>query len=268
MSLKSASTALVTGASFGIGLEMARELAARGHNLVLAARNIEKLREVSRELSSASIRVEILQTDLSQSGAARALYDELKRRGIKIDILINNAGSGIHGHFTDMDWQAVSAMLRLNIESLTELTHLFLRDFLEARAGRILNVASTAAFQPGPLMACYYASKAFVLSFSEALCEELRDSAVTVTALCPGPTHSEFQKRAGMGHVELFTRFSMKTRQVARDGVQAMLKGKRLVVSGWLNNLLVFLIRFSPRFLTPKLVYSFQSGRLASSQKK
>lgn len=265
---KSGFTALVTGASYGIGLEMARELAAGRHDLILAARNIDKLNEVARELSASGIRVEVIRADLSSPGAAQALYDEVHKRGLKVDFLINNAGSGLHGHFADMKLSEVTSMLRLNIEALTELAHLFLQDMRKAGSGRILNIASTAAFQPGPLMACYYASKAYVLNFSEALSEELRGTGITVTALCPGPTHSEFQKRAGMSHIEIFTRFSMETRKVARDGVQGMLKGRRLVIAGFLNNLMTFMVRFSPRFLTPRIVYSLQAGRLQSPEKK
>lgn len=255
-------TALVTGASFGIGLEIARELAAGGHDLILAARNAEKLREVSSELEKTGARVWTVPIDLSVSGSAKRLFEDLKRQGLRVDVLINNAGIGMHGPFKDMELERVTAMLRLNMETLTELTHLFLPGMIRAGFGRILNVASTAAFQPGPLMAAYYASKAYVLMFSEALFEELRGSGVTVTALCPGPTHSEFQKRAGMSHVELFTRFSMDARKVARDGVQGMNRGRSLVISGLKNNLLAFSVRLAPRFLIPKIVFSLQSGRL------
>ncbi len=259
---RSGKTALVTGASFGIGLEITRELAAEGHDLVLAARNTEKLSAVAGELKSLGASVHVITADLSVSGSARRLFDEIKRRGLQVDILVNNAGVGMHGPFKDMALEDVTAMLRLNMEALTELTHLFLPAMTRSGFGRILNVASTAAFQPGPLMAAYYASKAYVLLFSEAIAEELRGTGVTVTTLCPGPTHSEFQKRAGMAHVELFTRFSMDARKVARDGVRGMNRGRSLVISGALNNLLAFSLRFTPRFLTPKIVYSLQSGRL------
>lgn len=255
-------TALVTGASFGIGLEIARQLAAEGHDLILAARSAEKLAEVSAELSKQGVEVRVIASDLSVSGSALQLYQEIQRQKLRVDILVNNAGAGLHGLFQEMELSSVSGMMRLNMEALTELTRLFLPDMTQAGFGRVLNVASTAAFQPGPLMAAYYASKAYVLMFSEALSEEVRGSGVTVTVLCPGPTHSEFQKRAGMSHVELFTRFSMDARKVARDGIRGMHKGKTLVISGLLNNLLAFSIRFTPRFLIPKIVYSLQSGRL------
>lgn len=262
MMKRSGKTALVTGASFGIGLEIARELAAEGHDLVLASRNAEKLSEVAAELKGLGAGVHVVTSDLSVSGSARRLFEEIERRGLRVDILVNNAGIGMHGPFKDMALEGVTAMLRLNMEALTELTHLFLPAMIRAGFGRVLNVASTAAFQAGPLMASYYASKAYVLMFSEAIAEELRGTGVTVTALCPGPTHSEFQKRAGMSHVELFTRFSMDARKVARDGVRGMNRGRSLVIAGFFNNLLAFSVRLTPRFLTLKIVYSLQSGRL------
>ncbi len=254
-------TALVTGASFGIGLEMARVLAREGHDLVLVARSVEKLNEVARELEKEGVKIHILVRDLSLPGSAKSLYEEVVSQGYPVSWLINNAGHGLHGRFDEMDPARITGMLRLNIESLTELTRFFIPGMRSAGYGRILNVASTAAFQPGPLMAAYYASKAYVLMFSEAVAEELRGSGVKVSTLCPGPTHSEFQERAGMGHVELFKRFSMDPLKVAKAGVHGMKKGKRVIIPGLLNKILAFSTRLSPRWLIPKIVYALQAGR-------
>jgi short-subunit dehydrogenase len=181
--------ALITGASSGIGRELATLFARDGYDLTLVARDRAMLARIGDELTRVhGVAVDVIAQDLSHPNAAAEVYRELKRRSIKIDVLVNNAGFGTYGPFVDSDAATESEMLQLNIVALTKLTRLFLEDMLAKREGRILNVASTAAFQPGPLMAVYYASKAYVLSFSEALANELRDSGVTVSTLCPGPT--------------------------------------------------------------------------------
>lgn len=192
-------TALITGASSGIGYELARLFARKGHGLVLVARNQETLRELAEKLEREhGIRAIVVSKDLSLPSTPEEIFRELAEKSISVDILVNNAGFGTRGMFSNADTDSQLKMIQVNTTALTHLTRLFLERMSRPRKGRILNVASTAAFQPGPLMAVYYATKAYVLSFSEALASELHGSGVTVTALCPGPTRTEFERRAGM----------------------------------------------------------------------
>lgn len=247
-------TALVTGASSGIGLDLARLLAADGYHVILVARSEEKLRTLAGELGNASVIV----ADLAQSPAP----EELFAKSGPVDVLINNAGYGLVGAFVETDLKKELEMIQLNIASLTHLTKLYLRPMVERRSGRILNVASTAAFQPGPLMAVYYASKAYVLSFSEAIADELRNSGVTVTALCPGPTATGFAGAAGMESTRLFTLAApMSSAAVARFGYQAMLRGTRVAVPGMRNKLLTQSLRVTPRRMVTSIVRKLQESR-------
>lgn len=252
-------TALITGASGGIGLELARVLASRNHPLVVVARQEERLQALAAELRGP---VEVIALDLAAPGSARQLYDEVKRRGLRVEILINNAGFGSNGPFVESELANLTAMMELNMVTLTELCHLFGQDLAAAGRGRIMNVASTAAFQAGPWMAVYYATKAYVLSFSEALHEELSPRGVTVTALCPGPTRTGFQARAELEGAR-FLKFLtlMEAGPVAEDGYRAMMAGRSLCVPGLLNRLLVLSTRFTPRFLATKV-----SGHLAKKE--
>ena len=194
-----AGTALVTGASSGIGLELARLFAHDGYDLILVARSVEKLDRLGAELSARhGIRARTVGADLGSPDAPGAIAETLKQAAVRIDVLVNNAGYGVHGPFAKTELQTELDLLRVNVVALTHLTKLLLPTMLARRAGRILNVASTAGFQPGPLMAVYSASKAYVLSFSEALAEELAGTGVTVTTLCPGPVLTGFQARAGL----------------------------------------------------------------------
>lgn len=248
-------TALVTGASGGIGLELARLLAADGHDLVLVARSAGKLDELAAEL--AAERTRVIVADLSRPDAAAAIHAEVP----EVDVLVNNAGVGDFGAFVDADLSKTLAMIQLNVTSLTELTHRYLPGMAARGSGRILNVASTAAFQPGPLMAVYYASKAYVLSFSEALAEELRSTGVTVTAFCPGPTASGFQAGAEMESSKLVQGRTLPTAAaVARSGHAAMLAGKVVSVPGARNKVLVSSVRFSPRPVVRRLVHKLQEA--------
>ncbi|MFQ5690528.1 MAG: SDR family NAD(P)-dependent oxidoreductase [Gemmatimonadota bacterium] len=255
--------AVVTGASSGIGRELAVLLAAGGFDLILAARRAERLRELARQLSSrhgAGARAVVV--DLAEPGGAERVYDAANRTPGGVQVLVNNAGIGSFGPFADTEWARIRSQLRLNIEALTRLTHLFVPDMVRRRAGRILNVASTAAFQPGPRMAVYYASKAYELLFSEALAEELRGTGVTVTTLCPGPTRTEFQDRAGMGSSGLFRLWSvMDAARVAEAGYRGMLRGKRIVVPGTFNRLTALSPRFLPRRWMARLVGMIQAPR-------
>ena len=255
-------TALVTGASGGIGEAIARELAGRGHDLVLVARSVDALDALASDLSAAyGITATVVAADLAQAGAGRALAAELARRGLVVDVLVNNAGFADFGDFAHADLDKTTQMLNLNVVTLTELTHELLAPMLERGRGRVMNVASTAAFLPGPLMAVYYATKAYVLSFSEAVAEELKGSGVTVTALCPGPTASGFQARADMEDSKLVKgKKVMDAATVARIGVDAMESGRSVAICGFKNKVQAAMPRFLPRSLVPPMVKRAQAA--------
>lgn len=251
--------ALITGASSGIGRELATLFARDGYDLTLVARDRAALARIGDELTRVhGVAVDVIAQDLSRPNAAAEVYRELKRRSIKIDVLVNNAGVGTYGPFADSDAAIEGEMLQLNIVALTQLTRLFLKDMLAKGEGRILNVASTAAFQPGPLMAVYYASKAYVLSFSEALANELRDSRVTVSALCPGPTQTGFRRRARMEESRLFESGVMDAATVAAIGYRGLMQGRTVIIPGMKNRLLALAVRFAPRHLVTSVVRRLQ----------
>lgn len=249
-------TALITGASGGIGYEFAKLLARNCGTLVLVARSESKLDEIKKELEAgAPVKIVIIPADLSLAGAADRLYEELEKERIRVDILINNAGFGVHGAFVDRDWQCESDMIAVNVTALTHLTRLFAQGMVARKSGRIVNVASIAAFVPGPFMAVYYASKAYVLSFSEALANELQGTGVTVTVLCPGPTTTGFASTAGVERSRLF-RYARQasSTDVARYGYEAMMKGQVVAVHGRLNRLATLSLRTAPRKLLAAIV--------------
>jgi uncharacterized protein len=249
-------TALVTGASGGIGEDLARLIAAGGRNVVLLARSADKLQALAGELSAAHhIEATVLAADLAGASASSEIVRTLAGRGIAIDMLVNNAGFGTSGSFAREYPGEQLNMLQVNVVALTALTRAFLPGMIERKHGRILNVASTAAFQPGPFMAVYYASKAYVLSLSEALAEETADSGVTVTCLCPGPTSTGFQSRAHVDKSRLFnlTRVAQSA-DVAQAGYDGMLAGRRLVIPGLMNKITTQSIRISPRASVLKIV--------------
>lgn len=251
-------TALITGASSGIGYELAKVFARHTHNLVLVARSAGKLEKLAEMLQADyNIQATVLPLDLSLPDAAEDIYKELRNRNIRIDYLVNNAGFGNFGYFTQTDWQKEEQMINLNITALTHFTKLFVPDMVARKSGRILNVASTAAFQPGPLMAVYYATKAYVLSFSEAIANELQGTGVTVTALCPGPTKSGFLEAAALQDSKLFkSRLKLPTsREVALYGYKAMMQGKTVAVHGKTNWLLAQAVRFVPRKWVVQMVH-------------
>ncbi|WP_293910828.1 SDR family oxidoreductase [Deinococcus sp.] len=256
-------TALITGASGGLGEEMARQLAPRGIHLLLVARREDKLQALAAELAEKhGIQTGVMALDLADPGAAAELEREAEFRRIDIDFLINNAGYGLYGEFAHSDRTEQLDMLQLNIVTLTELTHRFLPGMLSRGRGRIMNVASTAAFLPGPLMATYYASKAFVLSFSEGLAEELRGSGVAVTALCPGPVETGFQDRASLGESVMLSgpsRFSVLSAQdVARQGLEAMMRGDAVCIPGGVNRAQLLMTKLMPRKYLPRLIHNVQ----------
>ena len=246
--------ALITGASSGIGRALAFEAARAGYELILSARRSAELADLAEEIRRTSgVKVHCLTADLSNSAEVRGLADRVKALG-PLDVLINNAGFGLYNEFKDSELDPLLNMLQLNVSALTALCKLLLPDLIQRR-GKIMNVASTAAFQPGPYMAAYYASKSYVLSFSEAIAEELAPLGVTVTALCPGPTRSEFQERAAMRKSALVANRTLPSSEaVAAYGFKAMQRGQRVAIHGSLNWLMAQSIRFTPRALVLKLV--------------
>ena len=248
-------TALITGASSGIGLELAHLFAHDGYRLVLVARNRGALRELGDDLQSRySVEVRVSPKDLAHPASPGELFQELQEAGIVLDVLVNNAGFGGSGPFLETDWNNEAEMIQVNIVALTHLTKLFLPQ-IRAREGKLLNVASTAAFQPGPYMAVYYASKAFVLHFTEALAEELSGTGATVTCLCPGPVKTHFQARAHISESKLLQGpLLVDVREVARVGYAGMKQGKRLVIPGWKNRLVMESLRVSPRSMVSKII--------------
>jgi uncharacterized protein len=242
------STVLITGASGGIGYELAKLFGRDHFNLVLVARSRDKLTQVAVELQGYGVNVKAIPGDLSDPSAPKFLFDQLQRESIAVDILVNNAGFGAFGEFVRMPESEILGQIDLNIRALTELTRLFLPAMIERRNGKIMNVASTAGFVPGPLMAVYYATKAYVISFSEAIANEVAGSGVTATCFCPGATHTGFANRAGIGQSRLFYRFgAMNAERVARDGYRALMKGRTLAISGAQNWLIAQCTRFAPR---------------------
>jgi len=248
-------TALITGASSGIGYELAKIHAAKGGDLVLVARNKAKLDELKVELEKQfNVSVYTIGKDLSIVDAALEVYKETSEKGIQIDYLINNAGFGDFGMFSETEWEKEHQMINLNITALTYFTKLYLKDMLKRKSGKIMNVASTAAFVPGPTMAVYCATKPYVLSFSEAVDNEVREFGVSVTALCPGATESGFMTAASAENSSLFKGKKLpSSKEVAEYGYNAMLKGKAVVIHGLQNKMLALIVRFTPRKLVVKI---------------
>lgn len=255
-------TILITGASAGLGADFARALARKPVTLVLTARRTDRLAALASELGQRpGVEVHVVSADLGQSEGVKALLDGIADRGLSIDTLINNAGFGALGDFAESDLVTQTGMIDLNVRALVTLTHALLPPMLARGRGAVLNVASTAAFQPGPYMAVYYASKAFVLHFSEALHEEVKGRGVTVTALCPGPTKTEFADIAGMAETPMFERFAGTSEQVVRDGLAALERGQAVMVSGLLNRLTAVSTRIAPRGVLRRAVAKLQGGR-------
>ncbi len=239
-------TALITGASGGLGKDFAEIFAREGYQLILVARSQEKLQSITQELEDKyKVKVLYLVQDLSEENSANKIYQEIKADNIKLDVLINNAGFGKFGAFIDEDVATLGEMINLNVRTLTELTALVLPEMLERNSGKILNVASTAALQSLPNFGAYAATKAYVLSFTEALHYELRKTNISVTALCPGPTHTGFAKRANAESMLLFKN-GMQSTKVAQLGYNALMKNKMTVIAGLQNKFLAYLARFIP----------------------
>ena len=248
-------TVLITGASSGIGLELAKYFAADKCDLVLVARSTDALEKLAAELRGKfSIAVHVLTADLARPESPRNIFTELQGRGITVDVLVNNAGFGLHGGFAELPPARQLEMIQVNVASLVALTGLFLPGMVQRRRGGVLNVGSVAGFLPGPNMAVYYASKAFVQSFSEALCEELRGTGVTVTNLCPGPTETNFSRVARSHRVREAQAKKMSAAAVAAAGRQDFRRGKAVSVPGFSNKLLAMVPRLLPRAAVRKLV--------------
>jgi uncharacterized protein len=250
--------ALITGASSGIGLDLAK-LMAPGFDLIITARNQTDLEKIGQELEAAyANHVHVIPADLAKPDAPRQIFSEIERRGLHVDVLVNNAGFGAYGAFAESDLQNELDMIQVNISALTSLAKMALPGMLARKGGRIMNVASTAGFQPGPLMAVYYATKAYVIMFSEAIANEVKGSGVTVTCFCPGATATNFAGRARMEESRLFKMGAMRSEVVARAGYKGMMAGKGMVVPGVINKTLAISVRFSPRKLVTAISRSLQ----------
>lgn len=250
--------ALITGASIGIGADFARQFAALGCDLVIVSRTEARLRVLAADITARhGVAVEVIAMDLGEPGVGQRLYDEVRARGLDIDILVNNAGLGLYGDFAGQSLAQIRGMLRLNIDTLTDLTHLFLPAMLERRFGIILQVGSIASFMPGPLYAAYSASKAYVLSLGESLNRELKGTGVSCTVLCPGVTATDFFNAAGQADkYTLYQRLvMMRSDDVARTGIAAAMRGKPSVLPGFVNKLQVFGLRLTPRWFATFMAY-------------
>ena len=241
--------ALITGASAGLGVEFARQLSKRGHRLVLAARRLDRLQELAGELGNARA----VGIDLSKANSAAKLMADLEANGETVDQLVNNAGFGLIGRFAELDAKRERQMIDLNVGTLSDLCRAVAPAMIKRKSGGIINVASTAAFQPGPRMAVYFATKAFVLSLTEALHEELKPYGIKVTCLCPGPTRTEFGEVAGFGGNGVFERVAMDSAEVVEAGLDGLSKNRAVVIPGFVNKLGATSTRFAPRSLVRKI---------------
>lgn len=251
-------TALISGASSGIGLEFARIFASNKINVVLVARGENKLRQLAEEISR-QVTVHVIAADLSKMGDVERVFNEVQQKNIAIDYLINNAGFGNFGMFYETDWNKEAMMIDLNVKSLTHMTKMFVKEMVKRQKGKIVNLASTAAFQPGPTMAVYYATKAYVLSFSEAISNELKGTGVSVTVLCPGPTATGFQKASALEESKLVKGKKLPSaKEVAEYGYNAMMKGRVVAVPGFANKFFACAVRVMPRSMVRNVVRKMQ----------
>jgi short-subunit dehydrogenase len=252
-------TALITGASSGIGAELAKICAADGYNVVLVARSVDKLSELAFRLTQQyKISARAVAADLAQAAAPQSIFEQT--RGEIVEILINNAGFGIRGEYASSDWDVQRDMIQVNLVALAHLTSLYLPLMVQRRSGRILNVSSIAGFVPGPLMSMYYATKAFVTSFSLAIANEVAGSGVSVTVLCPGPTATKFVEKAGIQESKLFEKSAMSAEEVARGGYDAMMKGRPEVITGAKNRLMMLGARIAPRAMLASISRGLNSN--------
>lgn len=257
--MNNSKTVLITGASSGIGRELSKFFAKDNYNLILTARNEQKLNDIAEKLTeSYNSQITIIKKDLSKADSAEELYKEIKSRNLEIDILINNAGFGKSGPFCSGDTETYSEMIRLNILSLTILTKLFLKDMIKKGSGKILNVASTGAYVPGPYTAVYYATKAYVLSFTEAISNETKNTGINISVLCPGPTLSGFAERAGREN----SKIAMSSESVARIAYKGLIKNKKLIIPGFTNKMAVFFSKLLPGKSTAGFISKMQKSKI------
>ncbi len=255
-------TVLITGASGGLGYAFAKLYAQKNYTLILTARNHQRLNDIAAELlAQHHVTVITIPKDLSQTNAPQEIHQEIQKTNHQVDILINNAGFGNYGEFADVEWSRQSNLLQVNIVALTHLTHLISSDMKKRNSGQILNIASTAGFLPGPLMATYYASKAYVVSFSEAIHEELKKYGITVTCLCPGVVNTGFGKNAGAQSTRLFNTFHLEPDTVAEMGYTGLQQRKNVVIVNWVNKFLITASKFVPITLTLKAVRYIQESK-------
>ena len=245
---------LITGASTGIGYELAKLFAKDRHNLILVARDEGKLETAKNELSKYNVEVKILSLDLSKSEDIQGLFNYVEMNKLNVDILVNNAGIGTFGDFSEIEWVKEEAIIDINIKVLTKLTKYFLPKIIECKNGGILNVASTAAFCSGPRMAAYYASKAYVLNLTEAIYEECKDSGIRISCLCPGPVKTTFQDKAGIKKSESAKKYLMDAEEVAKVSYKDFKKGKLIIIPGMKNKLLVIGNKLLPRRISRKII--------------
>lgn len=250
---------LITGATSGIGYEFAKRFINEKYDLVLVGRNEDRLNELRLLAKKNNVTAFTYKIDLTLSDSVDKLYEFTRKEVGNIDILINNAGIGFNGEFNEIEWEKHLDVINLNIVSLTKLTKLYSDDMVKRRKGKILNIASTGAYQPGPLIGVYYASKAYVLSFSEALREELKNKGVDIITLCPGATKTNFSKRAGKGDLEV----AMSAEKVAEIGYNALMKNKAICIPGLMNKTLVFLSKIAPTVVNAKMVKKIQGKAIS-----
>ena len=246
---------LITGASSGIGLEFAKIFASKGNDLILVARRKKNLLNLKKEIETEfKVSVKVFDLDLSIPNSPEILFASLQKKKLKVETLINNAGFGYFGEFLEKNLKIDEEMINLNILALTKLTKLFAIEMSKLGGGKILNIGSTAGFQPGPLMATYFATKAYVNTFSEALAEEFRNSSITISVLCPGATESEFRIVAGTSSSRIFKNRKVPTsKAVAEFGYKILQKSKPIAIHGLMNKILIFSTRFTPRFMLTKV---------------
>ncbi|MBS4803308.1 MAG: SDR family oxidoreductase [Clostridium sp.] len=254
------SVALITGATTGIGYELAKLYAKDKINLILVARNDEKLREVKEELSLYDIMVYTISLDLAEDNSCEKVLDFVNKNNLSVDILINNAGMGSFGYLSEIEMEKELKLIDVNIRALTEITKIFLPIMIGHGEGAIMNVASTAAFCAGPKMATYYASKAYVLNFTEALYEELRDTEIKISCLCPGPVKTSFQEKSGIRKNEAAKKALMTAKEVAKVAYKDFNKGKLIIVPGFKNKIIILLNKFIPRSLSRKIILMMNKG--------
>lgn len=254
-------TVLITGGSSGIGFELAKIFGKNNYQLILVAKDKHKLSDAEAELKASGYFVKTISKDLSDPHSPSQIYEQLQNENITIDVLVNNAGFAVYGQFAETHIEQELSLLQVNILALTQLTKLFLPEMIKRGEGKILNVASTAGFAPGPLMAVYYASKAYVLSFSQALSEEFAESGVNITALCPGPTDTRFVTRGKLQDSKLFQGRKMSARFVAEKAFDGLMRNKAVVIPGFKDKLMIQALRLAPRGLVVKAIKNAQARR-------